>query len=137
MPRWVKKKTSRESRKAALRTTHWLAGCQVVFTKRCHRYYCHHCYCHYSHYYYCQKWSFWVWSKKNFRVVTIFFYNSSFWVLSQFSFVSFVTISVLLVWSQFEFLGFVIIWVVEFCHNLSFWVLSQLVFLSFVTIWIF
>ena len=63
---------------------------------------------------------------------------------------SFVTILVL---SQFEFLSFVTIWVFEFCHklkilvlaqlevlscqNFGFWVLSQFEFKSFVIIWVF
>ena len=45
------KKTSRESRKAALRISHLLSRCQVVFTKICHYYYCPYCYCRYCHYY--------------------------------------------------------------------------------------
>ena len=52
----------------------------------------------------------------------------SFWVLSQFKFLSFVTI-----W----FFKFVINSVFDFCQNLSFWVLSKFEFLSFVTIWVF
>ena len=35
----LNKKTSRESRKAALRISHLLLRCQVVFTKICHYYY--------------------------------------------------------------------------------------------------
>ena len=46
---------------------------------------------------------------------------------------SFVTICLFKL-SQFEFLSFVTIWVSELCHNLSFWVLSQFDFLSFATI---
>ena len=94
------------------------------------RHYCHYCcnghychYCQYCHYYhYCNL-------KKKFC------YNLSFWFGSQFAFLSFVTI-----------------WVIEFCHNflvfefclkLCFSVLSQLDFvkfcqiLSFVTVWFF
>ena len=76
-----------------------------------------------------------------------------FWVLSQFQFLSLVTIrfffSFVTIWvfefghnlcflvsSQFEVFSFVTIWVFEFCPNLSFWVLSQFVFLCFVTIWV-
>ena len=86
-----------------------------------------------------------------------------FWVLSQFEFLSFVTIWVfefcysLIFWviffsfvtigvydvcynlrfwflTQFVFLSFLIIWFFEFCNKLSFWVLSQFEFLSVVTI---
>ena len=49
-----------------------------------------------------------------------FCHNLSFWVSSQ-----------------FEFLSFVTIWVFDFCHHLSFLVLSQFKVLSFVTIWVF
>ena len=49
------KKTSQESRKAALRISHLLLRCQVVFTKICHYYYCPRYYCCYCHYYYCHK----------------------------------------------------------------------------------
>ena len=44
-------KTSRESRKAALRISHLLLKCQVVFTKICQYHYCPYCYCRYCHYY--------------------------------------------------------------------------------------
>ena len=48
-------KTLRESRKAALRISHLLLRCQVVFTKICHYYYCLYCYCRYCHYYWYHK----------------------------------------------------------------------------------
>ena len=47
----VLQETSRESRKAALRISHLLLSCQVVFTRICHYYYCPYCYCCYCHYY--------------------------------------------------------------------------------------
>ena len=51
----TKQKTSRESRKAALRISHLLSRCPVVFTKICHYYCCPYCYCRYCHYYQCHK----------------------------------------------------------------------------------
>ena len=99
-------KTSQESLKVALGTSHRFWRCQVVLTKICHYYYCHYCYCHCCHYYYC--------------------HNLSFWVLPQFNCLSFVTI-----WAfefcQFDFLSFVPICFSEFCLNSRF-------FLVFVTI---
>ena len=65
-------------------------------------------------------------------------YKVFFFFKNQFRFV---TIWVLSVLSQFEFLV-LSHWVFEFCHNLSFliflsiWVLSQFEFLNFVTIWV-
>ena len=56
-------KISRESQKAAPRTSHRLLRCQVVFTKICHYYYCHYYYCHFSHYYYRHNWIFWILQK--------------------------------------------------------------------------
>ena len=102
-----------------------------MILKICRYYYCHYCYCPYCHYYYCQ--------------------NLIFLVLSQFDFLSFVTIQV------FEFchnlsLSFITFCFSEFCQNSSFWVCQNLSFwvlsyfflaksqfkcLSFVTIWIF
>ena len=70
-------------------------------------------------------------------------------VLSEFQFLSFVTIWVIEFchnMSQFKFwhnFGFVTIWVLsqleffKFFHNLSFWVFSQFEFFSFVSIWVF
>ena len=131
------KKTWRESQKAALRTTHQLLRCQVVYTKRCHYYFCHHCYCPYCHYYYCHNFSFWV--------VTILFFFIFFTIWAfEFDFFNFVTTGVfefchnLSFWVllQFDFLIFTTIWVFEFCHNLSFEFLKLVIF-SFVTIWVF
>ena len=65
---------------------------------------------------------FWLQSGWASWVVTIWvfeFCHKSFWVVSQFVFLSFVTI-----------------WIFEFCHNFS-GVLSEFVFVSFVTICVF
>ena len=90
--------------------------------------------------------------------------SSPFELLTQFEFLSFVTIWVfkfvtiwvlkfchnlschilsfsvfsLTIWvlSWFEFLSFVTIWDFEFCHRLSFWVFHHFS-LSFITIWVF
>ena len=98
------KKASQESQNAAQRTLHQLSRCQNVLTKRPFKI------CH------------------NSSVVTIWkrFCHNMRKVLSQFEFLSFVTIWV---WSQFEFFGFNKYLVSEFCHNLSFWVV--------ITIWVF
>ena len=53
-------KISRESRKAARRTFHWLLRCQVYLTKRCHFYYYYYYYCHFKN---CNSFSFWVLSQ--------------------------------------------------------------------------
>ena len=58
-------------------------------------------------------------------------------VWSQFEILNYGIICVFLVLSEFEFLSFVTILFVEFCHKLSFWVLSQVGFFSFVTIGVF
>ena len=68
---WGEKETSRESRKAALRISHLLSRCQVVFTKRCHYNY----YCHYCHYYYYHNLSFWVMSQFVLSFVTIWVFK--------------------------------------------------------------
>ena len=107
--------TSRESQNAAQRTSYRWSRCQNVLTKRNCRLY------------------------SSFVTILVFEFchKLSSWVLSQFEFLSFVTIWFFWVSSQFEFLSFITIWVFEFYHNLSFWVSSQLVFLSFITIWVF
>ena len=43
------KKKSKELQNAALRISHRLSMCRIVFTKLCHYYYCHYCHNHYSH----------------------------------------------------------------------------------------
>ena len=52
--------TSRELKNAALRTSHRLSMCQVVFTLLCHYYFCQYCHNQYCHYYYCLYCHFWV-----------------------------------------------------------------------------
>ena len=78
---------------------------------------------------FCHNFSFWVWSQFKFlRFVAIWVVLTfvAIWVLSQYE---------LWVLSQFEFLHFVTIWV-EFCCYLSFKVLSPFEFLRFVTVWV-
>ena len=146
------RKTSRESRKTALRTYYRLSKCHIVFTKICQ-------YTYYCHYYYYHNLSFWVLSQFDFLCfVTIWVFkfcrSLSFQILSEVVFFIFFKIQIfefchnLIFWvlSQFEFLSchnlslsFVKNLVFEFCHNLSFLVLSQFEFchnLSFVTIWV-
>ena len=86
----VEVKTTWESQKAALRTSHRLLRCRVVFTKRCHYNY----YCHYCHYYY--------------------YHNLSFWVMSQFAFSNFAKQNLRLV----NFFSSFFLSLVPFCHNL-------------------
>ena len=45
-------------------------------------------------------------------------------------------LSEIVFWLEFEFMSFVIIWVVEFCHNLSCRILSQFEFLKLVKLWV-
>ena len=78
----------------------------------------------------CHNLSFWVLSQFEFlSFVTIwvfeFCHDLSFWVLSTFGFLSFVTFRFFIfILSQFLFFSFVTIWVFKFCHNLCFWFLS-------------
>ena len=102
---------------------------------------------------FCHTLSFWVLSQFEFflnfvtiwvwRYVTIlvskFHHNLSliFFILSQFEFLSFITVWVFLVSWQFVFLSFIAIWFFEFDHNLSSWVSSQYEFWSFIKFWMF
>ena len=116
----------------ASKTSHRLSSCQVVLNKRP---------LSETGFLYYQNLSFWVLSQfESLSFVTIWVvdicHSLSFWKLSNFE-LSFVPIQVfefLSCWilSHIEFLKFVKLWV-EFCPNLSFWVMLQFKFLSFGT----
>ena len=142
-------RTLRESRKAALRTYHWLLRCQSVFTKRCHYY----SFLKSVTFDFSSFVTIWVFEFVTIRVFKLC-HNLRFWVLSQFEFLSFDTVWVfefshnLIFWVLYQFdfffkffhnlsFGVVTIWVFEFCRDLSFRVLSQFRFLTFVKIWVF
>ena len=93
---------------AAQRTYHPLSRCQVVLTKRPFK--------DLSLIEFCHNWTFWVLSQFDF----LSYHNLNFWVCHNMTFWFCHNMS-FWVLPQLEFLSFVTISVVDFCHNLTFW----------------